>query len=132
MANPVLDSTSRAVTGLVIVLIGGNVCGRRAKERLGRFEEQLQSQADLAAQRRELVIITRLEHFTARIKDGLRHADLHTKRNLVRALVRRAEIGPDGVSVVFRVDPAIRPSVPPGKDYGRLYKGRSDPRVPSH
>jgi hypothetical protein len=43
----------------------------RAKERLGRLEEQLQSQADLAAQRREpLLIITRLEDFTSRIKTG--------------------------------------------------------------
>jgi len=82
---------------------------------LGRLEEQLQSQADLAAQRRELfLIITRLEDFTARIKDGLQHADWHTKRNLVRALVRRVKIGPDGVNVVFRVDPAIPPSVSPG------------------
>jgi site-specific DNA recombinase len=88
---------------------------RRSKERLGRLEEQLQSQADLAAQRRELLlIITRLEDFTARIKDGLQHADWHAKRDLVRALVRRVEIGPDGVNVVFRVDPAIPPSVPPG------------------
>jgi site-specific DNA recombinase len=88
---------------------------RRAKERLRRLEEQLQSQADLAAQRRELLlIITRFEDFTARIKDGLQHADWQTKRDLVRALVRRVEISPDGVNVVFRVDPAIPPSVPPG------------------
>lgn len=88
---------------------------RRAKERLGRLEEQQQSQAVLAAQRRELLlIITRLEDFTARIKDGLQHADWHTKRDLVRALVRGVEIGPAGVNVVFRVDPAIPPSVPSG------------------
>ena len=88
---------------------------RRAKERLGRLEEQLQSQADRAAQRRQLLlIITRLEDFTARIKDWLQHADWQTKRDLVRALVRRVEIGPDGVNVVFRVDPGVPPSVPPG------------------
>jgi site-specific DNA recombinase len=45
---------------------------RRAKDRSARLEEQLQTQADLAAQRRDLVlIITRLEDFTSRIKDGL-------------------------------------------------------------
>src|SRR5262249_5907963 len=88
---------------------------RRAKERSARLEEQLQAQADLAAQRRELLlIITRLEDFTVRIKNGLQDADWHTKRDLVRALVRRVEIGPDGVNVVFRVDPAIPSSVPPG------------------
>jgi hypothetical protein len=68
----------------------------------------------LAAQRRELLLlITRLEDFAARVKDGLQHADWHTKRDLVRTLVRRVEIGPDGVNVVFRVDPAVPPSPPP-------------------
>ena len=43
----------------------------RAKERLGRLEEQLQSQADLAAQRREpLLIITRLEDSRLASKTG--------------------------------------------------------------
>jgi hypothetical protein len=33
--------------------------------------------------------------WVARIKDGLQHADWNTKRDLVRALVHRVEIGPD-------------------------------------
>jgi hypothetical protein len=87
---------------------------RRIKERSARLEEQLRSQVELAAQRRELLLlITRLEDFFARIKDGLQHADWNTKRDLVRALVRRVDIGPDGVNVVFRVHPAIPSSVPP-------------------
>jgi len=87
---------------------------RRAKERSARIEEQLRSQVELATQRRELfLIITRLEDFTARIKGGLKNADWQTKRDLVRALVRRVEIRPDDVNVVFRVDPVIPPSVPP-------------------
>ena len=85
---------------------------RLAKDRSARLDEQLRSQVELTAQRRELLLlITHLEDFTTRIKDGLRHADWHTKRDLVRALVRRVEIGPDGVNVVFRIDPAILPSV---------------------
>lgn len=87
---------------------------RRAKDRSAQLEEQLRSQADLAAQRRDLLlIITRLEDFASRIKHGLQHADRDAKRDLVRAVVRRVQIGPDGVNVVFRVDPAIPPSVPP-------------------
>ena len=86
---------------------------RRAKERSARLDDHLRSQVELTAQRRELLLlITRLEDFTARIKVGLQDADWQTKRDLVRALVRRVEIGPDGVNVVFRVDPAIPPSVP--------------------
>jgi len=86
---------------------------RRAKDRSAHLAGQLQSHADLTAQRRELLlIITRLQDFTSRIKEGLQQADRGTKRDLVRALVRRVEIGPDGVNVIFRVDPAI-PSVPP-------------------
>jgi site-specific DNA recombinase len=87
---------------------------RRAKERSARLDEQLRSQVELTAQRRELLLlITRMEDFATRIKDGLQHADWNTKRDLVRALVRRVDIGPDGVNVVFRVDPAIPPSAPP-------------------
>ena len=86
---------------------------RRAKERSARLDDHLRSQVELTAQRRELLLlITRLEDFTARIKVGLQDADWQTKRDLVRALVRRVEIGPDGVNVVFRVDPAIPLSVP--------------------
>jgi hypothetical protein len=49
---------------------------RRAKEGAARIEEQLRSQAELAAQRRELLLlITRPEGFAARVKDGLQHAD---------------------------------------------------------
>jgi hypothetical protein len=34
----------------------------------------------------------------------------------------RSGIGPDGVNVVFRVDPAIPPSIPAQGDYAKLYK----------
>jgi site-specific DNA recombinase len=78
---------------------------RRARIRSTRLDEQYRSQADLAAQRRELLLlITRLENFAVRIEDGLQHADSNIKRDLARALVRRVESGPDGVNVVFRVD----------------------------
>ena len=51
-----------------------------------------QSPVEPAAQRREpLWPVTRLEDFTARIKDGLQHADWQTKGDLVRALVRRVQ-----------------------------------------
>jgi hypothetical protein len=39
--------------------------------------------------------------------DGLQCADWHSKRDLVRALVRRVEIGPDGVKVVCCVDQVV-------------------------
>jgi len=38
--------------------------------------------------------------------------EVDSRADLVRALVRRVEIGPGGVNAIFRVDPAI-PSVPP-------------------
>jgi hypothetical protein len=58
---------------------------RAVKERLGRLEEQPQCQADRAMQRRELLlIITRLEDFTARIKDGL-HTPTGTRNEISSA-----------------------------------------------
>lgn len=88
---------------------------RRIKERVRSLEEQLRFQMERAAQRRELLlVITRLEDFATRIKDGLQRAAWNTRRDLVRTLVRRVEIGRDGVNVVFRVDPNLSPLVPPG------------------
>jgi site-specific DNA recombinase len=97
----VKQTISRLMDGYADGLIG-----QGTKERSARLEEELRSQVKLAAQRRELLLlITRLEDFTTRIKDGLQHADWRTKRDLVRALVRRVDTGPGGVNAVFRVDP---------------------------
>lgn len=78
----------------------------RLRPRLARLEEQRQALADEAALHGELqLIIGRLEDVAAKLHDGLEAADWASKRDLIRALVKRVEVARDDVNVVFRIDP---------------------------
>jgi len=50
------------------------------------------------------LIVGRLEDFAAKIDAGLEDSDWLSKREMIRALVKRVEVTPDRVNVVFRVD----------------------------
>jgi len=83
---------------------------KRMKQRVTALEDQLQQLADEAVQHRELrLLIGRLEEFVAKVQRGLVTADWQTKREIIRALVRRVEIDKQEVTVVFRVgaDPFV-------------------------
>src|SRR3989441_8606987 len=78
----------------------------RLRQRLARLEEQRQALADEAALHGELqLIIGRLEDFAAKLHNGLEAADWTSKRDLIRALVKRVEVAQDDVNIVFRIDP---------------------------
>src|SRR5262249_48325523 len=78
----------------------------RLRQRLARVEEQRQALADEAAGAGELqLIIGRLEDFAAKLHDGLAATDWASKRDLIRALVKRVEVARNEVNVVFRIDP---------------------------
>ena len=51
------------------------------------------------------LIIGRLEDFAAKVQHGLAEADWTSKRDLIRALVKRVEVARDDVNIVFRIDP---------------------------
>jgi site-specific DNA recombinase len=77
----------------------------RLRGRITRLEEQAQRLADEAALQAELrLIVGRLEEFREKVKDGLEEADWSTRRDIIRALVKRVEVGEGEVNVVFRVD----------------------------
>jgi site-specific DNA recombinase len=79
---------------------------RSAKERLSRLEAELQRHADAAAQQHELRLALRgLEEFAHDIASGLDEADWTTRRAIIRTLVKRIEVGLDGVRIVYRVSP---------------------------
>ena len=85
----------------------------RMKQRVTSLEDRLQQLADDATQQRDLrVIISQLEDFVAKVRGGLATADWRTRRELIRALVRRVAIDQQQVSVVFRVPPASTNSGP--------------------
>jgi site-specific DNA recombinase len=78
----------------------------RLRQRLTQLEEQRQQLIDVAALQTEIrLIVGRLEDFAARLAAGLEDSDWLSKREMIRALVKRVEVTPDRVNVVFRVDP---------------------------
>jgi site-specific DNA recombinase len=79
---------------------------RGAKERLAKLEAEAQEQADEQAQERELrLAIGHLQEFAERVRSGLAEADWSTRREILRALVKRVEVDPQEVRVVYRVNP---------------------------
>jgi site-specific DNA recombinase len=98
----------------------------RLRQRLARLEEQRQALAEEAALRGELqLIIGRLEDFAAKLHDGLETADWASKRDLIRALVKRVEVARNEVNVVFRIDPYPGDNDPEKKSL-QLCRGRDD------
>jgi site-specific DNA recombinase len=90
----------------------------RMRERLMHIEEQTQQIKDEASLERELTLILgRLDEFATHVKDGLHAADWLTRRETIRALVKRVEIDQEQVRVVFRVNPPPQvPQLPSEKD----------------
>jgi site-specific DNA recombinase len=79
--------------------------------RLARLEEQRRALLQAMEQRATLsLIIGRLEDFAATVQDRLLELDWTGKRELIRTLVKRVEIGPEDINVVFRV--ALVPTMP--------------------
>ena len=92
----------------------------RMRERLKQMEEHAQNLKDEASLQRELqLILGRLEDFVSKIQDGLHSVDWLTRREIIRALVKRVEIDQEHVHVIFRVNPLI-PSSPSEKNMQSL------------
>src|SRR5712692_10581346 len=88
----------------------------RMRERIKQVEEQQQQLRDEAGLEHELrLILGRLQDFTSRVKEGLQTADWSTRREIIRALVKRVEIDQEQVHVVFRICPHT-PSSPSDKN----------------
>jgi site-specific DNA recombinase len=79
---------------------------KRLRDRLASLEDRdRQIKTELAQQAELRLVITQLTDFAAKLKDSLAEADWLTKRDLIRALVKRVEIGPEVVNIIFRVIP---------------------------
>ena len=93
----------------------------RMRERIKQLEEHQQQLRDEAGLEQELrLILGRLEEFTSRVNEGLHAADWSTRREIIRALVKRVEIDQEQVRVVFRVNPNTSPSSPSDKNMQSL------------
>jgi site-specific DNA recombinase len=90
----------------------------RMRERLKQIEEQaLQIKDDASLERELTLILGRLDEFASRVKLGLEQADWSTRRDIIRALVKRVEIDQERVHVIFRVNPPpVAPQLPSEKN----------------
>ena len=77
----------------------------RLRQRITHVEAQCHQLAEAETLQRELqLIIGRVEEFAAQVQQDLEALEWHRKREILRILVRRVEIGLDQVQIVFRVD----------------------------
>ena len=77
----------------------------RLRERIAHIEEQCEALADEELLQRAMhLIVSRLDDFAAQVGDHLEELEWAQKREIIRALVRRVEVGLEHVEVVFRVD----------------------------
>jgi hypothetical protein len=53
-----------------------------------------------------------LEDFAAKVSGGLDKLDRPGQRDIIRALVKRIEVGNDGIEIIFRVPPPNAPVRP--------------------
>ena len=104
----------------------------RLRQRLTALEEQAQQLRDETTLQDELrLIIGRLEDFAIKVHNGLEGADWTSKRELIRALVKRVDVAHDQVNVVFRVDQrSADPS--PGKKSLQLRRRSMQPSLSQH
>jgi site-specific DNA recombinase len=83
----------------------------RLRERMQHLEEQVQRLKEESEVEEELrLILSRLETFAAKVQDGLHQADFQTRREIIRALVKRVEVDEQQIRIVFRVSPTSLPS----------------------
>ena len=78
-----------------------------ARERLTKLEDQCRQRIDEANQEVELrVVIGQLEEFAKRVSQELQEPDWETRREIVRALVKKVEIDEKEVRIVYRISPS--------------------------
>jgi site-specific DNA recombinase len=95
---------------------------QQLKVKLQQIDRQIATSKEHAAGQFELfLVINRLEEFAAAVNDRLSTMDFTTKREIIRALVKRIEIHKDEIVVVFRVDPD------PGLQSGDLISKKCQP-----
>jgi site-specific DNA recombinase len=81
------------------------------KQRMSQLQEKHEARVEALTTERELsLVISRLDDFAAKVRQGLDCPDSHVMRQIIHTVVRRIEIDRDSVEVVFRVPPTGGPS----------------------
>jgi site-specific DNA recombinase len=109
----VIDKVKRSIGRLIDLYSEGFVDKseleprlKSAKERLARLEAEAQTLAAAEAQHAELrLALTRLQDFAEQVQQGLEEAAWTTRRDVIRAVVKRVEVSDQEVRIVYRVAP---------------------------
>ena len=81
------------------------------KQRLSRLQERHQAELETAEIERDLsLVLSRLEDFSAKVKNRLYDLDRSSMKDIIRTLVRRIEINESRIEVILRVPPPDGPS----------------------
>ena len=100
-----------------------------ARARLAKLEEEHRQRIGEAAQEAELrLVIGQLEEFASRVSQGLQEPDWTTRREIVRALVKRVEVDEQEVRIVYRVSPSPFEGSPQ-QGHSQHCWGRDDPAL---
>jgi site-specific DNA recombinase len=82
----------------------------RSRERLARLAAEAQGLREEAHSQGELQrLISDLKGFSCQIAEQLEQADWAIRRKIICAAVKRIDIGPEEITIVFRVDPRDPP-----------------------
>jgi site-specific DNA recombinase len=96
---------------------------RIAKERLAKLETEAKAVLDQDLEAEEVrTAIDQLESFGSRIRDGLKDAGWATRREIMRSLIRKVEVGTDAIRIEYKVGPLPFDGAPSGgksQDCGR-------------
>lgn len=77
---------------------------RRSRDRLAALEAEAKHQEEAQSQQATLrLMVSQIQEFADRIRDDLKNADWLTRREIIRALVKRVEIDEAQIHVVYRI-----------------------------
>jgi hypothetical protein len=80
---------------------------RVAKQRLTKLDAEAEAMKEQELQEQELrLVIGQFEEFAKRVLEGLQEPDWLTRREIIRALVKRIEIDWQHVRVIYKVGPS--------------------------
>jgi site-specific DNA recombinase len=90
---------------------------RAAKERLAKLELETKAAVDRKSEAQDVrTAINQLESFGSRIRDGLVNADWTTRREIIRSLIRKVEVGKEAIRIEYKVGPLPFDGAPSGGD----------------
>jgi site-specific DNA recombinase len=80
---------------------------KAARERLSQLEREHTERTNEEDKEAELrLVISHLEEFATRVSEGLEGTDWSTRREIIRALVKKVEVDENEVRIVYRVSPS--------------------------